>query len=82
MLFGHHQTPIDRDGHSPPASIARSSVSGATGSVIEQLGTDLTAPAAALGGIIKAASSLHPTLFAGTQYWLVLTPFDNLTDVG
>jgi len=59
-----------------------SSVSGAPGSLIEQLGTDLTAPAAALGGIIKAASSLHPTLFADTQYWVVLTPFDNLTDVG
>jgi len=54
---------------------------GAPGSLIEQFGTDLTAPATKFGGIVTATSALNPTLLAGTQYWLVLTPFDSSTEI-
>jgi hypothetical protein len=53
---------------------------GLPGSPIESLGTDLTAPLAP-GGIVSAMSALNPALLAGTQYWLVLTPFDNSTQI-
>jgi hypothetical protein len=59
-----------------------SDLAGAPGTLIEQFGTDLTAPATLLGGIVTAQSSFNPELLAGTQYWLVLTPFDSFTEIG
>jgi hypothetical protein len=58
-----------------------SDAGGAPGSLIEQFGTDLTAPATP-GGIVTANSGLNPKLLANTQYWLVLTPFDSSTEIG
>ena len=59
-----------------------SDLAGAPGTLIEQFGTDLTAPATPLGGIVPAQSSFNPELLAGTQYWLVLTPVDSFTEIG
>lgn len=55
-----------------------SDAGGVPGASIATLGTGLVAPAG--GGIVVASGSI-PTLSAGTTYWLVLTPFDNSTQV-
>jgi hypothetical protein len=56
-----------------------SNVGASPGMLIEQLGTDLTAPVG--GGIVTATPSASFQLIAGTGYWLVLTPFDSNTEV-
>jgi hypothetical protein len=58
-----------------------SDAGGAPGSLIEQFGTALTAPATP-GGIVTAKSGLSPKLLSKTQYWLVLTPFGSSTEIG
>ena len=56
-----------------------SDAAGSPGSLIEQLGSDLTIPTP--GGFGEALmivnSTLKPLLTAGTAYWLVLAPFDD-----
>jgi hypothetical protein len=56
-----------------------SDADGVPSDFIASLGTRLTAP---VGGGIVTASDGMPLLDAGTQYWLVLSPSDALTDVG
>jgi hypothetical protein len=56
-----------------------SNAAGVPGSLIATIGTDLTAPA---GGGLVTASGPTPLLIAGTEYWLVLSPFDSGTEVG
>jgi hypothetical protein len=60
-------------------SIFANSVS-VPGTLIENVGTDLTAPQ--LGGIVTATSALHPLLVAGQPYWVVVSAFDNSTQIG
>ena len=54
-----------------------SNASGLPGSLIDALGTDLTASAG--GGIVTASGTA--LLYAGTEYWVVLTPFDSTTQI-
>jgi hypothetical protein len=56
-----------------------SDASGLPGSLIATIGTGLMAP---VGGGIVTASGPMPSLTSGTPYWLVLTPFDNVTELG
>jgi hypothetical protein len=53
--------------------------SGAPGSLIEQIGSGLTATATSFPGSLVTANSIATpiTLTAGTPYWLVLTPEAN-----
>jgi len=50
------------------------------GSLIETLGTGLTAPPGN-GGLVTVAAT-PVTLSGGMAYWLVLSPFDPLTQIG
>jgi PEP-CTERM motif len=56
-----------------------SDAGGVPGASIATLGVGLTA---SVGGGIVIASGAMPNLSAGTTYWLVLTPYDNATQVG
>jgi hypothetical protein len=55
-----------------------SNASGLPGSLIATLGTDLTAPS---GGALVPASGASVALSAGTEYWVVLTPYDSLSQL-
>jgi hypothetical protein len=54
-----------------------SNASGVPGSLIDTLGTDLTAPVGV--GIVTVSGTA--LLNAGTEYWVVLTPFDSTTQI-
>ena len=56
-----------------------SNAGGVPGTLITTMGTGLTAPVG--GGLVKAGGPLTQ-LTAGAEYWLVLSPFDNATEVG
>jgi probable HAF family extracellular repeat protein len=74
---------VPGDGSDPHFNVSLfSDVAGSPDLLIEQFGTDLTAPAAPLGGVISAVSAARPALLAGIQYWLVLTPAGALTKIG
>lgn len=57
-----------------------SDANGVPGSLIEQIGTNVTANSQF--SFATAQSILKPILRAGTQYWLVLTPANSSTEVG
>ncbi|HZU34522.1 MAG TPA: choice-of-anchor R domain-containing protein [Gemmataceae bacterium] len=68
--------PLGNEGTSGPAHVLVSLMAnqgGSPGAILEQLTVSVSAPASAGGALTTAASVQHPTLTAGTPYWLVLS---------
>lgn len=78
----------DHDGNDPSFDVSLfSNAGGVPGTEIASLGTDLTAPPTnpptyLTGGGAVTIATPSITLTDGTEYWLVLTPYDGTSDIG